>query len=239
MATKVYIVEDEPLIAATIETALEKEGYQVVGCADNAKEAAFDIETLLPDIFLVDITLDGKMDGVDLVEHLKSKLNIPFIFITSLSDDITIERVKNTSPSGFIVKPFNERMLKTNIELALHQFNNQNKQVTEEASFISNSFFIKDKGELQKIELQNILYVEAYDNYCFIHTRQQKFLVSQTLKYLEEKLPAQQFLRVHRSYIINLDEIKSIMEGCVYIEKHRIPVSHSYRAILLSKVQLL
>lgn len=235
MATRIYIVEDEPLIAATIQTVLEKDGYEVVGSADNAKEAAFDIENLQPDIFLVDITLEGKMDGVELVEYIKRKFDIPFIYITSLADDLTLERVKHTNPAGYIVKPFNERALKTSIELAMHS----SKTSTTPVAMISDSFFIKEKGELLKIALKEILFVEAFDNYCFIYTGKAKHIVSQTLKTIEEKLPGQQFLRVHRSYIINLSSIKSILENCVYIEKHRIPVSNSYRNILLSRVHLL
>ena len=116
MSTKIYIIEDEPLIAETIKTALEKEGYTIIGMTDNGKEALFDIEELQPDLILVDITLDGKMDGIEMVEHLKKKSEVPFIFLTSHSDDNTLERVKQTDPAGFIVKPFNEKTLKSNIE---------------------------------------------------------------------------------------------------------------------------
>ena len=68
---KIYIVEDEPLIAETIKIALTKEGFEICGISDNAKEALFDIEQLHPDLILVDITLDGKMDGIEMVKHLK------------------------------------------------------------------------------------------------------------------------------------------------------------------------
>ena len=78
MKTKIYILEDEPLIAETIKTSLEKEGYEICGMADNVKEAAFDVETLQPDLILVDITLDGDLDGIDFVHHLKKKTHRQF-----------------------------------------------------------------------------------------------------------------------------------------------------------------
>lgn len=237
MKTKIYILEDEPLIAETIKTSLEKEGYEICGMADNVKEAAFDVETLQPDLILVDITLDGELNGIDFVNHLKKKTDIPFIFLTSLSDNATLEKVKATEPFGYIVKPFNEKTLKTNIELALHKYHLQKPSVsvTEE----NDSFFIKNKGELIRIELNQILYLEAYDNYCYLITSQNKTLISHTLKSVEEKLPSQKFLRVHRSFVAQVSQISSLQEGFLFIGKHKIPVGKSYRDELMKNITLL
>jgi len=237
MKTKIYILEDEPLIAETIKTCLEKEGYEICGMADNVKEAAFDVESLEPDLILVDITLDGDLDGIDFVHHLKKKTDIPFIFLTSLSDNATLEKVKATEPFGYIVKPFNEKTLKTNIELALHKYQLQkpNVSVVEE----NDSFFIKNKGELIRIELNQILFLEAYDNYCYLITSQNKTLISHTLKSVEEKLPPQKFLRVHRSFVVQVSQISSLQEGFLCIGKHKIPVGKSYREELMKNITLL
>jgi DNA-binding LytR/AlgR family response regulator len=237
MNKKIYIVEDEPLIAETIKTALTKEGYQIIGMSDNAKEALFDIEHLQPELILLDINIEGTIDGIELAGYIKKKCNIPFIFLTSHSDDMTLERVKKMEPAGYIVKPFNEKTLKTNIELAIHKANAQIQNISSNDSV--DSIFIKNKGELIKIQLEDIYYLEAYDNYCFLHTATQKNLLSYTLKSVEEKLPSQKFMRVHRSYIINLSKIKSLQEGYVFTEKHKIPVSNSYKDALMSKINLL
>jgi len=234
---KIYIVEDEPLIAETIKTALTKEGYIIVGMTDNAKEALFDIEQLKPELILLDIHIDGSIDGIELAQFIKKKCAIPFIFLTSHSDDVTLERVKQVEPAGYIVKPFNEKNLKTNIELAIHKSQSQTQSVYTNDEI--DSFFIKNKGELIKIELDSICFFEAYDNYCFLHTGSQKTLLSYTLKSVEEELPPQKFMRIHRSYIINLAKIKSIHEGYVFIDKHKIPVSNSYKDLLMSRINLL
>jgi DNA-binding LytR/AlgR family response regulator len=118
---------------------------------------------------------------------------VPFIFLTSHSDDQTLERVKQTDPAGFIVKPFNEKTLQSNIELALYKHKMQKQVVSANEEF--NSFFVKNKGELIKIELDDILYLEAFDNYCNLYTSSQKHLISHTLKSVEEKLPAHNFIR--------------------------------------------
>lgn len=237
MSTKIYIIEDEPLIAETIKTALEKEGYTIVGMTDNGKEALFDIEELQPDLILVDITLEGKMDGIELVEHLKKKSDVPYIFLTSHSDDQTLERVKQTDPAGFIVKPFNEKTLKSNIEIALYKNKIQKQSVSTNEEM--NSFFVKNKGELIKIELDDILYIEAFDNYCNLYTTSQKHLISHTLKSVEEKLPQHKFIRVHRSYVINVSKIKSLQDGYIFIDKAKVPMSASNKDELMKHINLL
>ena len=237
MNTKIYIVEDEPLIAETIKTVLTKDGYTVVGESDNVKEALFDIEHLQPDMVLLDINLEGELDGIFLAESIRKRTTVPFIFLTSLSDDETLEKVKQTNPAGYIIKPFNERTLKTSIELALHKIAQENQPL--EIGSAIDSFFIKEKGELVKIDLNQILYFEAYDNYSFIHLPNQKKIINYTLKTVEEKLSASRFLRVHRSYIVNLDKITSLQEGYLFMNHLKIPVSQTYRNELMAKINLL
>jgi len=234
----IYIVEDEPLIAETIKAILEDGGHNVLGYSDNVKGGLFDIEELKPDLVLLDILLDGELDGIDMAQHLKKRFeNLPFIFLTSLSDSDTLERVKNTSASGFIVKPFNENTLLSNIELAW--FKSQQKISDINLNTASNSFFIKNKGELIKVNQDHMLYLEAYDNYCNLYTIDRKYLISHTLKYIEEKLPSGKFLRVHRSYIINLSKIDSLHDGYAFIASHKIPISKSHKDQLYKRLNLL
>ncbi|WP_299364959.1 LytTR family transcriptional regulator DNA-binding domain-containing protein [Winogradskyella sp.] len=233
----IHIVEDEPLIAETIKAILENEKHSITGISLRAKEAIFDIENLKPDLVLVDIMIKGDMDGIDLVSYLKKKIDIPFIYLTSLSDEKTLERVKETNPSGYIVKPFNENTLTTNIELAYHKYQNTNSDISVNQK--SESFFIKNKGELIKVEQNDILYFEAYDNYCNLYTSTKKHLISHTLKRVEEKLPPSKFLKVHRSYVINFSKIDSIHEGYIFIGHHKIPYSKSHKDRLMQQLNLL
>ena len=143
MSAKIYIVEDEPLIAETIKTVLLKEGYVVCGITDNAKEALYDIGECKPDLILLDITIEGAIDGVSLASKIQQKFKIPFIFLTSLSDPETISRVKETNPSGYIIKPFNEGGLRSNIELALHKHQQEN---VSDLTTYNTSFFIKNNN---------------------------------------------------------------------------------------------
>jgi DNA-binding LytR/AlgR family response regulator len=234
---RIYIVEDEPLIADTIRTVLEENGHSVCGESDNAKEAVFDIETLDPDLVISDIVLEGDLDGVSMIEHLQKKRKFPFIFLTSLSDQMTLDRVKKTRPAGYIVKPFNENTLISNIELAYHKFTSDSPSIS--VNLESDSFFIKNKGELLRVIQSDILFLEADGNYCNLYTAKRNHLLSHTLKSVEEKLPFHKFLRVHRSYIINFSKIESIQDGYVFIDGHKIPVSRSFKEALMNVLNLL
>lgn len=205
--------------------------------SDRGKNAIFDIEELQPDMVVADIMIKGDMDGIEMIGHLKKRMDIPFIFLTSLSDEDTLNRVKSTNPAGYIVKPFNEHTLITNIELALYKHQLQKPSISLNEQ--TDSFFIKNKGELVKIQQDQILFFEAYDNYCNVYTEQKKHLISHTLKSVEEKIPSSTFIKVHRSYIINFSKIESIQEGYIFIGNHKIPVSKSYKDSLLERLNLL
>jgi DNA-binding LytR/AlgR family response regulator len=235
MKKKIYIVEDEPLIADSIAHALEKDGYSVCGIADNAKEALYDIEELCPDLILLDINIVGTITGVALAGKINKKFKIPFIFLTSLADEDTINKVKETNPSGFLSKPFNEAGLRSNIEIALFKF----EQKKEEKKLIENSFFVKNRGELVKVNKTDIQYVEAYDNYSKLVCCSNEYLLSFTLKKVSEKLEDANFIRIHRSYLININKIDSLFDGYVFINNKKLPIGKSYKEALMSSISLL
>ena len=239
-----YIVEDEPLIAADLEANIEDLGYRVTGIADNALDAMADISTSPPDIVLLDINLEGDLDGVALAWKISEKLEVPFIFITSHADKATIQRVKATNPAGFIVKPFDERDLRSNIEIALYRFANSievpevgTTESAYEEFVIADSIFVKDKGKLVKVPFDTILYAEAYDNYTNLFTESKKYLISATLKSVEKKLNNPLFIRVHRSYLINIERVASLEEGYVHIGEKAIPVGKTHKDELMSRIR--
>ncbi len=250
MSTKVriFIVEDEPLIAADLEMNLEELGYDVCGQADNAMDAMADIAATKPDIALLDISIEGDLDGVQLAEKINQKFQIPFIFITSHADRGTIERVKQTKPAGFIVKPFDEGDLRSNIEIALFRFGTElpvtkpdqdDKQEEGSEFVIADSIFIKDKGRLVKVPFNEILYCEAFDNYTKLITLDNKFLISSTLKSVESRLGGGSFLRVHRSYVINVAQVSALEDGYVFLDKHNIPVGKTHKEELMKRINTL
>jgi DNA-binding LytR/AlgR family response regulator len=232
---KILIVEDEPIIATDIEMTLEDLGYNVVGVEDNAAEAYAAIGKLQPDLVLLDINLEGDVDGVMLAQDINANFQIPFVYLTSNADNLTINRVKRTKPAGFILKPFNEKDLKSNIEIALFTGKEKDKKSTDYLQ----EFFVKDGNSLVKLKVDNILFIKADDNYSRIYTVDKSYILSSTLKAIEEKLPANKFMRIHRSYVVNLDFIDKIKESTLYAGKHSLPIGRSYQEQIFQRINKL
>jgi PAS domain S-box-containing protein len=118
---RVLLVEDESIVAEDIQERLTHMGSEVVGIASSGEQAAEYADKLRPDLVLMDIRLQGRVDGIEAAAMIRRKLSIPVIFLTAHSDDVTLERAKRTEPNGFLLKPFEERDLRVNIEMALYK----------------------------------------------------------------------------------------------------------------------
>jgi len=119
---KVLIVEDEPLIAEDIKEILLEVNYDVVGVAYTKDQALEILKSTTPDFALLDINLGNNTDGILIAEHINQHYRIPFLFLTSYSTKLILDKVKHTYPMGYIVKPFDEADLFTGIEIALSNF---------------------------------------------------------------------------------------------------------------------
>jgi len=130
---KILIVEDERIVAEDIRTKLEYVGYALAGIASSGEESIKKAEKCQPDLVLMDIVLEGKMDGIEAAAQIFSQLNIPVVYLTAYSDERTLKKAKVTEPFGFIIKPFEAQDLFTAIEMALyrHKLRNMLKESEE------------------------------------------------------------------------------------------------------------
>ena len=126
MNKKILVVEDESLIALDIKFILEKEGYDVITNIKTVETAIACIEEHNLDMVLIDINLNQNKDGVDLGTYLLAKDTIPYIYITSYSNKVVLDRVNDTRPHGYIVKPFRAENLITTISVVLNNFKHKN-----------------------------------------------------------------------------------------------------------------
>ena len=129
MNTRILIVEDEPLVAATLKRMLLKLDYDVVSIAMSYELAMYDIAQYRPDIVLLDICLGSEKNGIDIAESLQNKFRIPFIYLTALADQDTIQKAKKTEPAGYIIKPFDENDIRVNLEIALYNHAQREKML--------------------------------------------------------------------------------------------------------------
>jgi two-component system, cell cycle sensor histidine kinase and response regulator CckA len=118
-AKELFIVEDEAIVALDLESRLNKLGYRVAGHASSGEEAVSRLADVHPDLVLMDIHLQGEMDGIRAAELIRRKQDVPVIYLTAYGDEATISRAKVTEPYGFLVKPFEERELRATVEMAL------------------------------------------------------------------------------------------------------------------------
>ncbi|OHD56036.1 MAG: hypothetical protein A2Y33_11325 [Spirochaetes bacterium GWF1_51_8] len=119
MKRKILLVEDEIIIASSIQQWLEELNYSVSGIAPSAEKAMILIEQQIPDLILMDIMIQGEMDGIELADRIHEKYSIPIVFLTAYSDDITLERARISGPYGYLLKPVTQKDLSIAIENAL------------------------------------------------------------------------------------------------------------------------
>jgi CheY-like chemotaxis protein len=119
MPYEVLVLEDEAIVADDIRATLEKLGYSAPRALASAEEALCAVGSTPPDLALLDIRIKGSMDGIDVAHWLREK-GVPVIFLTSYSDDATLQRARDAEPYGYLLKPFGEQELRTAIEIALH-----------------------------------------------------------------------------------------------------------------------
>ena len=238
---KILIVEDEMIIAANISLQLTVLGYEVTGIISRGEDALNHVRQNNPDIVIMDIQLKGKMDGIDTAISIRREFDLPIIYLTANVDDEHFKRAKTTNPSAFISKPFKKLDLQHAIELTTHQLNLNGDGSLDEgcgSPYVqSDSIFVRKNERMIKILIDDILYFEADRNYCKIFSKGKECLVVRTLKEIDEKLPKDKFLRIHRSYIVNLSHVDEVAGSHVVIGKKAIPMSKNLRTELLNRLQ--
>jgi diguanylate cyclase (GGDEF)-like protein/PAS domain S-box-containing protein len=118
---RIFVVEDETIVALDLQNSLKVLGYDVVGTASTGAAAISKAISTQPDLVLMDIILQGDMDGIQAAEEIHAQLNIPIIFLTACADEATLQRAKITEPFGYMIKPFEDRELHSHIQIALYR----------------------------------------------------------------------------------------------------------------------
>jgi DNA-binding LytR/AlgR family response regulator len=246
----VLVVEDESIVSKDIQHSLKKLGYTVVGAASTGEKA---IELALserPDIVLMDIMLKGDMNGIEAASLIKEQIAIPVIFLTAYADESTLSKAKISEPYGYILKPFKEIDLQTSIEMAIYKHKKE-QEIIKERDFLfslvdnkekSKDFiFVKSNSKLVKINCKDIYFIEALKDYVVINTLDTRYTIHSTMKEIENKMGTEEFIRVHRSFIVRLDKISSIEFPNLSLEndKKSIPIGGSFGDDLNSKIKLL
>ncbi|MFC5624521.1 LytR/AlgR family response regulator transcription factor [Algoriphagus winogradskyi] len=236
---KVLLVEDNFNLSENIKEILSLRGYDIVKILDQAETALSIIEENSPDLVLVDIKLKGNKTGIELAEELRQTIDLPIVFLTSASGKEIVKRVNHIQPDGFITKPFTSNSLVTSIELAMERHKVNLKKSADQQKNTNTDLFIRENGWLKKILISDISYIKAEGTYTHIFVKEKQYTLRNTVKDLMKKLPENQFSRVHKSYIANMEKIEALSSNAVKIDNIEIPIGRNYYHTLLQNINKL
>jgi len=238
----VLVVEDNLSFALELSMMLEDIGYNVIGHVDNAAEALELILSKMPDIILMDHDIKGEMTGIELGNKIRH-LDIPILYITSFGNEEHYEEAKKSNMIGYLVKPIQKYSLRSALELSMQNalLRSSDKDENEEQFLLKEHVFVKKKGVYHKVPIASIAYVSSNDNYSEITTdKGQTFVVRYPLSKMEEMLPSNDFMRIHRQYIICMQKIESVnlQDGVLMMLGKEIPISRPNRKLLSERLKM-
>lgn len=230
------IVDDDRMSLRILQSLVEKTDFLLLlGAYDNPIDAANVLMEQKADILFLDVEMPD-MTGLQLIETLEHK---PQIIITTSKEQYAMPAFESDAVD-FLLKPIESyaRFLKAVRKAKSNILPKDNIAVSPGKS-TQDTIFIKIDSLLVNFDLKEALYIEAFGDYVKIYTDKKMHVVHSKLRTMEETLPEKDFVRVHRSYIVRIDKIKNIDTSNLQVGNKIIPISNSYRQLLLNKIQTL
>jgi DNA-binding LytR/AlgR family response regulator len=229
----VLIVDDNKIARTTMkQLASQVKDIMVTGECANAMDAFNLLQVQPVDLILLDIEMPG-MTGLELTKNLGNKK--PIIIFTTSKKEYAAEAFE-LNVADYVVKPVTPSRFIQAIDKAREILESNTQEVKlDKDEFI----FIRDSNIVRRLKFDDILFAEAMGDYVKLHTDQKFFAIHTTLKTVEERLPANKFIRVHRSYIVAIIKIDTIQDGALVINGKPIPVADAYRAALNKRMNIL
>ncbi len=233
MALNCIIVDDDKLSREVIKTLVEKtEMLNLVGIAKDGMEASNLLNKYKVHIIFLDIEMPV-MSGLELVKSLKEP---PQIILITSQQEYALEAFEY-DVTDYLLKPVNSQRFLKSVNRA-----KENIEAAQKANSASpledQTIFIKENSQFSRLDTNKILYVEAYGDYVNIYTTEKKYTVHTTMKNIEQKLDEANFMRIHRSYIVQLSKIDSIDENIVFVNQKMLPIGSSFRDKLIRKLNV-
>ena len=206
---KAIIIDDEPLARSIVKEYLQPyTNITLVEECNDGFEGIKAIQHHQPDLIFLDIQMP-KINGFEMLELVD---NPPLVIFTTAFEEYAIKAF-DAHAADYLLKPFSKERFDKAMQKALLQKNNLAQAIATtalETAAPSNRIVVKDNGKIKIIPLPQVQYVEAADDYVKIHTAEGNFLKKKTMQYFEDSLPQQEFIRIHRSYIVNAQLITRI-----------------------------
>ncbi|MFB9845142.1 LytR/AlgR family response regulator transcription factor [Mucilaginibacter ginsenosidivorans] len=230
MTLNCVIIDDEPIARKLLQEYIEETDFlKLVGTAENPLKAVGLLSAQDVDLIYLDINMP-KMSGM---EFLRSTSNLPMVIMTTAYEQYALEGFE-MAVIDYLVKPFPlERFLKASQKALEYKLLKEKKTAeTPDGKYI----FVKSDGKLERVVLDELIYVQAMSNYVILQTTRAKLIVYLTVKGILESLPPDKFIQVHKSYIMNINMINSINGNTIYIGNEQVPIGQSFYDGLMDKI---
>lgn len=220
----IIIVEDDEITALNLKLTLQKNSYNIIATCNNADDAKKQIDIYKPNIIIIDISLQESDDGINLATLIKEKYSIPFIYLTSYSDDEIIAQAIKTEPYGYIVKPFDPSSLHATIQMAIFKFDMENKRKED---------IVNDKN--QKQDLDKLLYakretdnpvVSFGDNYHIDTSKDEIFYKNEKMKLTKKEN------KILKLLVAKLGSVISFSQAIDYVWEENGATENSIRTLV-------
>jgi len=231
MKMNCLIIDDEPIARKGLrEYILESDFLNLVGECEDALRASKQLSEQVVDLIYLDIEMP-KISGIEFLKTLRHR---PLVIFTTAYPDYALEGY-NLDVIDYLMKPITfERFLKAT-QKALEVY--QMKRLADDKRHAQpDHFFIKSDSKYEKIAFSDVRYVESLQNYVVIHTAEKKLIAYMTLAGLEQQLPPDQFIRVHKSFIVSIASVKSIDGNEIIIGNARIPISRTLKEAVVERI---
>ncbi len=219
MTINCLIIEDEPLAMERIKSSVLKVPFlNLVACYDNGLEAISFIKSNQIDLLFLDVQMDG-FTGIQLLESLQKR---PEVIITTAFDQYALKGF-DLNVSDYLLKPFTFERFMQAVTRVYDRLTLTTTQISKQI------LFVKTEYRLEKVNLDDILYIEGMRDYRCIHLKEKSIMTLQTFSDLERELPSALFCRVHKSFIVAIDKIENIERDRIRIKNELIPVSDTFK----------
>jgi DNA-binding LytR/AlgR family response regulator len=223
------VVDDEPIAREGMMEYVRQIDYlNPVAQCKSAAEAAGLLQKHKIDLIFLDIQMP-KLTGI---EFVKALANPPLVIFTTAYSEYALEGFE-LDVVDYLLKPISFARFLKSAEKAQSYLNARNKEV----SITNDFFFIKCNGKIEKIIMDEVIYIEAMANYVIIYTRQKKYITYITFSGIEEQLPAELFVRIHKSFLVAISAIQTIDGNEVITSTMRLPLSKNYRNDVMSRIE--
>jgi len=220
------IIEDEPLALERTKAYVEKApGLQLCGTFENSLEGLAYLQHQPVDLLFLDINMD-ELSGLELLESAEISCQV---IITTAYQQYALKGFE-LNVTDYLLKPFTFQRFLQAVDRA------QRNLAQEKAEQPLDFFFLKTENRLEKVMIQDLLYIEGMRDYRRVHTLRKKIMTLQTFTELEQLLPSHLVCRVHKSYMVALNPIEAIERGRILIAGQRIPISVTYKAAFFDKI---